>query len=187
VLILMSAAVLIWFLGFLGFSWSIPRSQPIALLNPVDGIIVFTGSAGRIQAGITALEQGLGQRLLISGVNSDLSSDVIRSAIGGKEDLARCCIDLGRTARDTEGNALEAIKWAHHRDYDKILVITADWHMRRSLIELNRHGHGLMIHALPVKSEAGPGRLMIEYHKFLAAWTRAAFSPDRPFIIDHPL
>lgn len=57
--------------------------------------------------------------------------------------------------------------------YDEIMIVTADWHMRRSLVELGRHTHSLTIHAAPVKGHVSVSRLALEYSKYLAACLRA--------------
>ncbi|GEQ97264.1 hypothetical protein JCM17844_09010 [Iodidimonas gelatinilytica] len=163
----------LWFLGFIWFFLTMPQERPFPTDRSLGGIVVFTGSAGRIQAGVSALEAGLGDRLLVSGVNAALAPSVIRSAIEGDQGLVTCCIDLGKAAQNTEGNAKEAIQWAQQHGYDEIMIITADWHMRRSLVELSRHTHSLTIHAAPVKGHVSVSRLALEYSKYLAACLRA--------------
>lgn len=163
----------LWVCGFLWFCATIPEERPLPDSEGIDAIVVFTGSAGRIKAGLVALEAGIGERLLVSGVNPTLAPTLIRSALPGDSRLISCCIDLGRTALDTEGNATEAVEWARHRDYRTIMLVTADWHMRRSLVEMSRHKDMPVLYTAPVKSEVAWSRLIIEYNKYLAAKGRS--------------
>lgn len=166
-------AAFFWLIGFIVFL--VMMSRPIDELAPgsVDGIVVLTGGSGRVQAGIAALERGVGKRLLVSGVNPDLAPGVIRSAIGGSQDIAACCIDLGDRARDTEGNAAEALAWADRQGYRSLAVITSDWHMLRAMVEFRRIDPERRIVPIPVEGGAGPLRLVLEYNKYLYARARA--------------
>lgn len=165
--------MVLWLTGLLWFCLTIPVEQTLPDGENIDAIVVFTGSAGRIHAGLKALEAGVGERLLVSGVNPELAPALIRSTLPGDSRLVSCCIDLGRAARDTEGNAAEAVAWAQQRGYQTIMLVTADWHMRRSLVEMSRHKERPKLFAAPVKSDAPFSRLMIEYNKLLAAKGRA--------------
>jgi uncharacterized SAM-binding protein YcdF (DUF218 family) len=42
---------------------------------------------------------------------------------------------MGFAATNTRGNALEAGDWAREHDYHSLVVVTANYHMPRSLIE----------------------------------------------------
>jgi len=169
----LTALAAVWLAGFVWFLLAVPDARTNARERGVDGVVVLTGSAGRVRAGIAALEAGMADRLLVSGVDPDLDSGVLRPAITDDADLFECCIDLGRAALDTEGNAAEAISWARAHEMRRLAVVTAKWHMRRSLVEFSRQDHGLTIYPMPVASKAGPGRLVLEYCKYLAALARA--------------
>jgi len=47
-----------------------------------------------------------------------------------------CCIDLGFTAADTVGNARETAEWARSLGYRSLILVTADYHMPRAMLEL---------------------------------------------------
>ncbi len=162
----------LWLGGFLWFANSIPATvDPTAGVH-VDGVVVLTGSAGRIAAGLDVLKAGHARRMLVSGVDPDLPLKALRPAIPADEALFRCCIDLGRAARNTAGNAEEAIRWARAHHHKSLAIVTADWHMRRSLLEFSRFANAPTLHPLPVRSRAGIGRLFVEYNKYLVAWLR---------------
>lgn len=159
----------LWVGGFIWFLLTLPAPANRPIGYKVDGIVVLTGSAGRVAEGIASLEQGIGDRLLISGVNPQLASTTIRRAIGGDEDLSACCIDLGREALDTRGNAAETAEWARRNGYGRLEIITADFHMKRALLELRRQMPEADFFPHSVDSERRIDRLAIEYTKYIIA------------------
>lgn len=164
-----------WTVGFIWFVIDIPDQHIEVLERGVDGVVVFTGSPGRVESGLNVLQAELADRLLISGVDPELAPEVLRNAITRNDELFECCIDLGRAALDTEGNARELVAWAEKHGFRRIGLVTADWHIRRSLVEIARHPHELEIVALPVPTDPGLGRLFVSYNKYLAALARAVF------------
>ena len=46
-----------------------------------------------------------------------------------------CCADLGFAATSTRGNAAEAARWAHNHGYKSLIIVTANYHMPRSIHE----------------------------------------------------
>jgi uncharacterized SAM-binding protein YcdF (DUF218 family) len=90
----------------------------------------------RLEAATKLLEDGKGQRLLISGVNREATrADVLGVTKAGKP-IYDCCVDLGFAAADTIGNARETAEWAKAKGYKSLIVVTADYHMPRSMLEL---------------------------------------------------
>ena len=135
------------------------------------------------------LRQGVGRRLLISGVNPRTSKGAIREQTGEDRRLFECCVDIGREAHDTIGNAEETRDWAAQRRYLRLIVVTSSYHMPRTLAEFSRAMPRVRFIAHPVFSRnvrdhawwQSPGTLRFllgEYVKFIAAaarlgWTRA--------------
>ena len=108
----------------------ITRPVPDPLIV-ADGIAVLTGARERIGLAARLLEEGKGKRLLISGVNERSNlADVLRidSAL---ERLSACCVDIGRKATNTIGNAQEINQWARQHSYQRIILVTSDYHMPR--------------------------------------------------------
>lgn len=159
--------------GFVYFLSQVTTSPEIAADVPVDGIVVLAGDRGRIASGLSALEGAEGKRLLVSGVNAALAPDIIRRAIGGRPDLARCCIDLGREAIDTRSNAREAAAWARDNGFASLLLITNDYHMPRSMIEMEQQGRDLRLAFRAVPAEVDLGVLVLEYLKYLVSLSRS--------------
>ncbi len=123
--------------GFLRFSDTVAKLTPPP--NPqADAIVVLTGGYLRIDQAVGLLESGVGKRLLISGVNPNTSADDIRKLARAPEALFNCCVDIGREALDTIGNASETAAWVRKHGYNRVLVVTNNYHMPRSLMELAR-------------------------------------------------
>ncbi len=77
------------------------------------------------------------ERLLISGVNPQIRRESLCKLSGLDEEKFNCCVDLDYAA-DTIGNATETRRWAEALHYNRLIVVTASYHMPRSLAELAR-------------------------------------------------
>lgn len=145
-LLFMAGLTLIAFLYF---------ADQVASLQPpqdpkADAIVVLTGGFQRIDQAVDLLKSGAGGRLLISGVHPSTTSTQIRRNTQSPPDLFQCCVDLGRDAIDTIGNANETAGWIRSNGYQTILVVTNNYHMPRSLLELRRANPGISFIAYPV-------------------------------------
>jgi len=160
------ALAAIWSIGFGWFLRTIGQYDDTISATKADGIVVLAGGAGRIAAGIELLHSGHGRRLLISGVDPNIESDVIYAAIGNSGTGTECCVDLGRAALDTAGNADEALAWARKQGFKSLLVVTADYHMPRSLTEFRCRGSEIRIYPQPVRTDRSPRTLAFEYAKY---------------------
>ena len=120
------------------------HSAPPEIIWPAKdetGIVVATGGGRRVTTGLSLLENHHGSRLLISGTGKGVSIDDIIALIPSESDhpeqllhLMECCVDLGQAATNTRGNAIEAKDWANKHGYHHLLLVTADFHLPRSLI-----------------------------------------------------
>ena len=131
------AFLAIFIAGFLYFADTVASLQPPAAPK-ADAIVVLTGGFQRIEQAVELLKSGAGKRLLISGVNPATTGNQIRRNTQSSADLFRCCVDIGHEAVDTTGNASEAGQWIRDRGYRSVLVVTNNYHMPRSLLELRR-------------------------------------------------
>ncbi len=173
------AAVSLLALGFVLFASVVTR--PPAPTDPrADGIVVLTGESRRIAEGARLLKEGRAERMLISGVFRRTGKRALREISGLSEEQFDCCVDLGYAAHDTAGNADEARSWATTRRYGSLIVVTASYHMPRSLAELSLALPGARLIPHPVVPNNFPpnqwwlhptvARLLIsEYLKFLPA------------------
>lgn len=157
-----------------------------------DGIVVLTGGSSRIEEALKLLQTGKGRRLLISGVNpSTTMSELMRqNGHGAHEEMFDCCVDIGRRALDTEGNAAEAVQWARGHGFDSLTVVTSDYHMPRSMVEFSRQVPGDMrLNPYPIATitrdrilaEPQIVRFLVfEYTKYLLAVGRTFIMAPKP-------
>lgn len=179
--------LMLWTVGLLAFAARVEKSTPAPEPIRAQAIVVLTGPASlRITSAVKLLELGKGKRLLVSGVNPEVRPRELQNVSKATQGLYDCCIDLGYKAPDTKGNARETAAWAAAHGFDKLIVVTADYHMPRAILELR----GTMPHATltpyPVKTAeidaAGwwktghsAKRMILEYCKYLAVLAREAF------------
>ena len=179
--------LMLWSVGLLAFSARIEKSTPAPDPERADAIVALTGNADlRITTGVKLLELRKGERLLVSGVDPKVRRPELRSVSKATQGLYDCCVDLGFEAADTQGNASETAAWAKSRHYDKLIVVTADYHMPRAILELKGAMPGAEFIAYPVKTgeidastwwktSRDARRMIIEYCKYLAVLAREAF------------
>lgn len=162
---ILGVIVLLWAFGFVLFVIAMPAS-----LGDVktDGIVVLTGSPGRIDHGIALLEKHEAQRMLISGVAPQVRPVELAREYRASPALFACCIDLGHEAVDTRSNAEETAAWVKHHQYRSIRLVTSNWHMARARLELaNALGDDVTVLADPVQNSPRFGALFTEYNKLL--------------------
>ncbi len=180
---------LIWFSGLLAFADRVQGSTPNRAPARAQGIVTLTGgnSSERLSAAMGLLEDGYGRRVLVSGVDPIASRADIRRVSRAVRRLYDCCVDLGFTAADTVGNARETASWAAAMRYRSLIIVTADYHMPRAMLELSAvlRDTGVTTQAFAVPTRAlkarnwwrnpGAARLMVmEYCKYLAILAREA-------------
>ncbi|THD61058.1 YdcF family protein [Phenylobacterium sp.] len=181
---------LIWTAGLFAFVDRIQRStedQPMPAV--ADGIVTLTGanSNERIAAAVELLTVRKGHRVLVSGVNREVTRDQLRNATGAVRRIYDCCVDLGFNAVDTVGNARETADWARAMRYQSLTIVTSDYHMPRAMLELRAvmRPPAFALQAYPVPTASlqtrrwwrSPGAvrlLTVEYCKYLAILGREA-------------
>jgi uncharacterized SAM-binding protein YcdF (DUF218 family) len=166
--------------GFAWFGDYVSGLKTPQNLGEADGAAALTGSDARLKLGVALVERGLVPRLLISGVNPMATTQEVRTVVGGKSETYACCIDLGRKANDTVGNAAEVSDWVVKHRVKRLILITDNYHMPRSLFEMRRANPEILLIPCPVevsiyanrdwwKSERAVRGLALEYGKFLVA------------------
>lgn len=166
-------AIVGWALGFGWFWTQLPNvAEQTPTTEVADAIVVLTGDKGRIEAGIDLLAAGQASRMLISGVHPDVRAEALYGLSGEAERLLECCIDLGREALNTVGNARETAAWAEARDFKTLLVITSDYHTPRSMVLLRRAMPDRTLIPVPVATEVKLEPLVTEYNKYLFTLVR---------------
>jgi uncharacterized SAM-binding protein YcdF (DUF218 family) len=170
----------LWLAGLIWFATP-PSVESRAA--PTDAIVVLTGGSLRLQSGLELLREGKGGKLFVSGVNPQVDLDDVLRISGDAWDWALCCVVLGHDADNTLGNAHEAAQWIRQQGYRSLRLVTAWYHMPRSLLEFDRAMPGIDIVAHPVFPEQvkqgrwwtwrGTAALLVsEYAKYLAALFR---------------
>ncbi|WP_137132173.1 YdcF family protein [Rhizobium sp. FY34] len=139
---------------FGGFLWFADAVTSLRAPDGVkaDAIVVLTGGYQRVDQAVGLLRDGAGRRLLISGAHPSASPASIRRTTQSSPDLFRCCVDIGYKAIDTIGNANEIVRWISDHHYRSVLVVTNNYHMPRSLLELRRLDHDTEFIPYPVVS-----------------------------------
>lgn len=177
-------AALIWASGLLAFAGRAAHSTPPPEPEAADAIVVLTGASTlRLETGIRLLGDGKGKRLLVSGVNRDATRADIQGVTKAGQRLYDCCVDLGYSATDTVGNGRETAAWAAQHGYESLIVVTADFHMPRALLELSAAMPDTQLVPYPVataqldvrrwwKKGGDARRMVLEYNKYLAIFVR---------------
>jgi uncharacterized SAM-binding protein YcdF (DUF218 family) len=198
ILVLLTVTVglplLLWGGGFIVFTGVISSMTEPREIGSTDAIIVLTGGTNRVSRGLELLREKKSQHLLISGVHKDVKLEELLDLWGYKDDPPKCCITLGREAGNTLGNALEARAWVRADDFATIRVITATYHMPRTLLEFRHALPDRTIIPHPVIPEGfGPQDrkfwriCFLEYHKLLVSLYRILFFPSEVTPLPEPL
>jgi len=175
--------------GFIAFAFYVDSLDMPDDLPKADGIVVWTGpGGGRLEMAGALMEDGRGERLLVSGVNTSLTEARVSSLAGLSQDNAACCLDVDYAALDTRGNARETAAWAKALGYDHIILVTSSYHMPRARVEIGYEMAGLRITPVPVRNEArnhwwrdaGRFRRVVgEYGKYLLVMARGRPEDDK--------
>lgn len=140
-------------LGFWDFAQRVRAPETLPEPPQSQAIVALTGgSLERLSTGVRLLEEQRGERLLISGVNAVVTDQELFEVLNVDPALAACCVDLGRRAEDTLGNAAETTAWARAHHFQRLILVTDDYHMPRSMLELSLAMPEAEIHPYPVRT-----------------------------------
>lgn len=184
VLFVLLAMPVLWLAGLVWFAETIPEVVE-DVSTPTDAIVVLTGGSQRVQVGLRLLADGRAKKLFVSGVYPTVDVPALLHAERQAPDATQlqCCIVLGHIADNTYGNAQETATWMQEERYRSLRLVTAGYHMRRSLLEFSRAMPDVRIIPNPVFPEnvkqgrwwAWPGTLGLivgEYDKYMYALAR---------------
>ncbi len=172
----------IWLVGLLWFAKDLPVSVA-APARATDAIVVLTGGSRRVHQGLELLAQRRAKKLFISGVYRGVDVRELLSVSQQSPADLDCCIALGYEADSTRGNARETADWMREQGLGSLRLVTAAYHMPRSLLEFRRAMPKIEIVPHPVFPEhvkqrdwwrwPGSASLIIgEYNKYLVALAR---------------
>lgn len=174
--------ILLWSVGLLWFTTLIP-GEPSADTQKTDAIVVLTGGALRLEHGFELLVEGRAPILFISGVEDGLTVTKLLEKNEYHEYAAVIppgSVILGYKARSTIGNAHEVAQWVTENNIKSIRLVTGNYHMPRSLREIQDTAPELTVIPEPVftkyfednewwKSAKGIRLVISEYHKYVAS------------------
>lgn len=171
----------IWLGGLYAFTRDVAENPQQSALQPADAIVVLTGGTKRLETGFDLLDKGLGKKLFISGVYKGVEvKELLSKWKKDGADRLDCCVELGFEADDTLGNAKEATAWLRREKYTSYYLVTANYHLKRALMDFNAFGPEFRPVPYAVQPDSldmenwwrdGSSRALIlrEYNKFLAA------------------
>lgn len=176
-LVVLAAAA--WIAGLFLFARTIPRDIQRST-DETDAIVVLTGGSMRLEEGLKLLSQKLGKKLFVSGVHRGVEVKQLIDRSLRSPEVINCCIVLGYAADHTAGNAEETANWMREQGYRSLRLVTASYHMPRSLAEFREEMPSIRIVPHPVFPEhvkldewwRWPGTAVLivsEYNKFLIA------------------
>jgi len=186
-LVIAGVLVLAYFIGFLWFTTLMPVESETDD-RATDAIVVLTGGSDRLGVALDLLSAEKGQKLFVSGVYRGVDvRQLLDLSQHSPEDLS-CCVVLGYEADNTRGNAIETAAWMREQGYRSMRLVTATYHMPRSLLEFRRTMPEVEIIPHPVFTESfksdewwmwpGSSSLLItEYSKYLVALLRGPLDP----------
>ncbi len=189
------ALAIFWLTALVHFVSIIPRNS-VGDSVSTDAIVVLTGGSLRIAYGFELLDKGKAKKLLITGVNREASVDELmekNDAPDALRDISQNeeVIALDFNADSTRMNAYEAAKWMREQKLRSLRMVTANYHVPRSLIEFRRAMPQVIIVPDPVFPErftleswwtdsVSRELILSEFHKFLAVWLISSVFDSTP-------
>ncbi|MGF1609405.1 MAG: YdcF family protein [Kiloniellales bacterium] len=181
-LLLLGLLLLAWLAGLLWFATSLPRKASDAERH-TDAIVVLTGGAGRLRQGLELLAEQKADKLFVSGVYRGVEVEELLIISQQSPEELQCCVVLGYEADNTRGNAIETATWMREQGFTSLRLVTATYHMPRSLLEFHRAMPEIEIVPHPIMSRnfrqddwwRWPGSALLlatEYSKYLLARLR---------------
>lgn len=181
-------ALIAWMAGLVWFAGAMPEEVEDDD-SATDAIVVLTGGSERLSAGFRLLAAQKARKLFVSGVYHGVEVAELLSLSRQTPDEVECCIVLGYSADNTVGNALETAEWMAREGFSSLRLVTAQYHMRRSLLEFDSAMPGVRVIPHPVFPESvkaewwrWPGTASLiatEYNKYLVARLRHMMDPPR--------
>ncbi|MDB2414844.1 YdcF family protein [Rickettsiales bacterium] len=186
--LVMSSIILfcLWIGGLILFVNDIPRNVTNEDTK-TDAIVILTGGHKRINTAISLLDQKKADKLFISGAGNGIDLNTLLIFSGKLPDSILTLIpkiELGYEAENTKGNATETAEWVKNNNFKTIRLVTANYHMPRSMMEFKNIMPDIKIISHPVFSDhvildqwwtsGGTKQLLIsEYNKYIASKIRS--------------
>ena len=142
----------VWWIGFYQFAQNTIPDRVEDTVTHTDAIVVLTGGSGRLDVGLDLLASDYAQRLFVSGVYQGIDVNQLLQMFRDNPGGLSSRVEIGN-AVDTRGNALETTVWARKTGITSIRLVTAAYHMPRSLLEFNYRMPGVRVVPHPVFPE----------------------------------
>ena len=173
--------VVLWIIGLFRFVDGVPAGV-VDTTTRTDAIVVLTGGSRRLGESFELLSRGLAKKLFVSGVYQSVEVRELLKVMQRSPGDLESRIGIGN-ATNTAGNAIETTVWMKKHEYRSLRLVTAAYHMPRSLLEFGHAMPGVTLIPHPVFPEKvkqdywwvwpGTASLMVgEYDKYLLAWLR---------------
>jgi len=177
--VILVIAGIAWLGGLFLFVDSIPHIAQVSM-EKTDAVVVLTGGSMRMEEGLRLLSLDLGKKLFVSGVHRGVDVKQLIDRSRRSPEVIDCCIVLGYAADHTAGNAQETADWMREQGYTSLRLVTASYHMPRSLAEFRQEMPSIRMIPHPVFPEhvklrewwRWPGTAVLivsEYNKFLVS------------------
>lgn len=135
--LILVVGALAWIGGLIWFAGTIPGPETVSR-EKADAIVVLTGGVGRLDVGLQLLDEGRARQLFVSGAARGVDAAVLLRIARRQPDEFACCISVGYQADNTAGNARETASWMKNNGFKSLILVTAAYHMPRSLAEFSR-------------------------------------------------
>lgn len=165
----LSVAVVAYCIGFALYISTLPT--PFSTLpDDVEGLAVFTGGSGRVDAALNQLYHGFTGPILISGRHPRTHlSDILAESPHHFSRSQRNQISID-SAQTTHQNIQGLQTWATQNHISNISIITSTYHAARVRLLASWFTNGLQVRVLAVQpADAGLRPLFLEYNKLLSA------------------
>ncbi len=124
--------------------------------NPDEGMVVLTGDRNRIRVALEQLIQRGSQFLIISGIGKGATlTDLINAQTASSLDLRAIWekIILEAQSTSTIENGIECAKILRTKKVTRVILVTSDYHMSRSLALFKKFSSEIEYVAYPIPSE----------------------------------
>jgi uncharacterized SAM-binding protein YcdF (DUF218 family) len=171
--------VLFWAVGWLWFAAAVVAAKPQLPDQKTDAVIVLTGGDKRVNTGLDLVADGKADYLFISGVNAKVKPEELIALWRGNHEKVLPKLTLGYAADSTATNATESGEWIEKNNIHSVRLVTANYHMARSMLLMQQQMPTLDIIKHPVvpadfepwKEQFWP-LTFSEYNKYLMTWLR---------------
>jgi len=149
-------------------------------IKSIDSIVVLTGDKFRISKGMEILSSGIGEKLLLSGVNKNIKLINIKDEFPKYKKFFDCCVEIENISSNTFENSRETFLWLEKNKYNSVLIVSSDYHMPRTKLEFEKFLNTKNTYYHPVNSNNDLNtigkikKLFLEYVKYMRTYISLA-------------